>query len=86
MHNLRLLKLPSNKRILGCRPGVIRGLLDKIFKDDLSVVAYEEDRLREEATEKESSGFYDIIIRNIWVNSGLKPLNWGFSPNSKSSG
>jgi len=61
-----LLKLPSNKGILGCRPGVIRGLLDKIFKDELSVVAYEEDRMQGEATEKESNGFYDIIILNVW--------------------
>lgn len=51
---------------MGCRPGVIRGLLDKIFKDELSVVAYEEDRMQGEATEKESNGFYDIIILNVW--------------------
>ena len=57
---------PSNKRILGCRPGVIRGLLDEISEDELSVVAYEEDRMQGEAKEKESSGFYDIIIRSVW--------------------
>ena len=45
----------SNKRILGCRPGVIKSLLDKIFKDEFSVVqvAYKEDRIQGETTEKE---------------------------------
>ena len=60
-------------------------MLDKIFKDELSVVAYEEDRIQGEATEKESSGFYDISFVMSGVNPGLKTPNWGFFPNSKSS-